>query len=64
MNYEGIANLVHECVKNPKSVLTQADKYDKNVIRPTELSAIQNVFFRCEVSGGTATIETDPLIAW
>lgn len=63
MNYEGIANLVHKCVKNPK-LLTQADQQGKKIIEPIELSVIQNVFSRCKVSGDTVAIKVDPLSAW
>ncbi|RJE47970.1 MULTISPECIES: hypothetical protein [unclassified Dehalobacter] len=63
MNYEGIANFVHECVKNPK-LLTQADQQSKNIVKPTELPVIQNVFSRGKVSGGAIAIEVSPLIQW
>ncbi|WP_034377755.1 hypothetical protein [Dehalobacter sp. CF] len=61
MNYEGIANLVHECVKDPKNVLTQ-EKHRK--VKPTEFSVIQRVVFRDEVSGGTIALEVGPLATW
>jgi hypothetical protein len=63
MNYEGIANLVHKCVKNPK-LLTQADHQGEKTAKPIEFCVIQNVFSRCEVSGGTVAIEVSPLIQW
>ncbi|WP_368292365.1 hypothetical protein [Dehalobacter sp. TBBPA1] len=64
MNYEGIANFVHECVKNPKNLMTKDEKYGKNAVKPSELSVIQNVFSRCEVSGGTVAIEVGILETW
>lgn len=64
MNYAAIANLVHESVKNPTRLVTQAEKSDESGIKPGEFSVIQNVFSRHEVSGNGAAIGVLPLGLW
>ncbi|NBJ14095.1 MAG: hypothetical protein FNP40_00665 [Dehalobacter sp. 4CP] len=61
MNYEGIANLVHECVKNPKSMLNQ-EKDSK--VKPSQFSVIQKVISRDEVPGTIVTLEVGPMATW
>jgi len=61
MNYEGIANLVHECVKNPKIVLAEVKD---GKVKSSEFSVIQSVISKDEVSGGTVALEVGPLGTW
>ncbi|NLI91569.1 MAG: hypothetical protein GX434_04995 [Peptococcaceae bacterium] len=63
MNFDSIANLVHECVKNPKILIQQNGAEEKKVM-PGEFSVIQNVFSRYEVSGGTVAFIVEPLGDW
>jgi len=60
MSYESIAELVHDLVKNPKSMwsLPSAE------LKPNELTIIQRVFSECEVSGDAMTLGTLPLGFW
>jgi hypothetical protein len=62
VNYEKIANLVHECVKNPAKLLES--KPQAAEAKSSEMSVIENVFSRYEVSGGVAAIEAGPLTMW
>ena len=63
MNYESIAKLVHDLVKNPKSMFASEPglipEHNTN-----EFMIIQNVFSKYEVSGDTLTIEALPLDLW
>lgn len=59
MNYESIAKLVHDLVKNPKSMLSS----DHGLL-PEHNTIIQNVFSKYEVSGDTLTIGIQPLTEW
>jgi len=63
MNYEGIAELVHDLVKNPKNILSL-----KHTLLPelklNESKIIQNVFSKYEVSGDVVTLGTLPLGLW
>jgi|GEM_PF-1411825 len=65
MNYAAIANLVHEGVKNSKSLLTQLKSEEKK-LNSNEITVIQNVLARNQVSGGTVAIEPPitPLLYW
>ncbi len=63
MNFNSIANLVHECVENPKLLIQQSETNNKKVTS-TEFSAIQKVFSRYDVSGGTAAFTAEPLAYW
>ena len=64
MNYAAIANLVHECVKDPTCLVTQKEKSGESKIKPDEFSIVQNVFSRHEVSGNGAAIGVLPLAFW
>jgi len=63
MNYEGIAELVHDIVKNPKNILSL--KHTSLLeLRTKEFKIIQNVFSKYEVSGDVVTLGTLPLGLW
>ncbi|MFZ3102365.1 MAG: hypothetical protein WA113_09265 [Desulfitobacteriaceae bacterium] len=62
MNYERIAEMVHELVKNPKSLLSSEQgvaSKDQN-----EFSIVKKVFSKYEVSGGTLTFAIIPESYW
>ncbi|MCM1567637.1 MAG: hypothetical protein FNP40_03175 [Dehalobacter sp. 4CP] len=63
MNYDSIANLVHDCVRNPKMLLAQNSKHG-NMVKPTEFTTIQNVLSDYRVSGGTISMTVSPLDSW
>lgn len=64
MNYESIAKLVHEYVKNSESPLALEKRLSNKELKTGELSIIQGVFSRYEVSGDTLMIGTTPMIGW
>ncbi|MHB8125913.1 MAG: hypothetical protein ACYDEJ_09795 [Desulfitobacteriaceae bacterium] len=64
MSYESIAKLVHECVKNPKSLLSLEHGLPSTELKTNEFKIIQNVFSKYEVSGDTLTIGIKPLGEW
>ncbi|OLN25882.1 hypothetical protein [Desulfosporosinus metallidurans] len=64
MSYESIAELVHDLVKNPKSMLSQELGLPLAELKTNELNIIQRVFSECEVSGDVATIGLLPLGYW
>ena len=59
MSYESIAELVHSLVKNPKSMLQLEHR-----LSSPELTIVQSVFSKYEVSGDTLAIDTIPLSYW
>ncbi|WP_368292786.1 hypothetical protein [Dehalobacter sp. TBBPA1] len=63
MNYDSIANLVHECVKNPKMLLAQNSKQG-NTVKSNEFTAVQKVLSGHSVSGGAALITASPMESW
>ena len=64
MSYESIAELVHDLVKNPKSLLSLEHRLPSTDLKTNELKIIQNIFSKYEVSGDTLTIGIEPLIKW
>ncbi len=64
MNYERIAELVHDFVKSPKEALTLEHKLTLTELKSNEFGIIQNVFSKYSVSGDTLTIGIQPLISW
>lgn len=64
MNNESIAKLVHDLVKNPKNVLSQEHGLSWGELNTNELTIIQRVFSRLEVSGDVLTFEIIPLDFW
>lgn len=64
MNYDSIAELVNKLVKNPKSVVSQENEIHSTKLKTNELTIIQNVFSKYEVSGDTLTISVKPLMMW
>lgn len=63
MNYESIAELVHELVKNPKSMLSIENRASEE-LKTKELTLIKRVFSECEVSGDVLAFDTLPLGFW
>jgi len=64
MSYDSIAELVNKLVKNPKSMVSQEHEIHSSKLKSNELSIIQNVFSKYEVSGDTLTIKVLPLAEW
>ncbi|MFZ3132916.1 MAG: hypothetical protein WA125_17865 [Desulfosporosinus sp.] len=64
MNYERIAELVHDLVKNPKSILSLEQGLPGTELKTNEITIIQNVFSKYEVSGDTLTIGIEPFGTW
>ncbi|AHF09500.1 MULTISPECIES: hypothetical protein [Dehalobacter] len=63
MNYESIANLVHDCVRNPKMLLAQ-NSQQGNKVKSNEFTAVQKVLSGYRVSGGAALITASPMESW
>ncbi|QHA00090.1 hypothetical protein [Dehalobacter restrictus] len=63
MNYDSIANLVHDCVRNPKMLLAQNSKQG-NKVKSNEFTTVQNVFSDYRVSGGTVSMTVSTLGDW
>jgi len=63
MNYQNIAELVHDLVKNPKSMLSSEHRLFPE-FKPDEFKIIQNVFSKYDVSGDAATLRISPLGIW
>jgi hypothetical protein len=61
MSNQSIAELVHDLVKNPKSMLSGELRPE---LKSNEFSIIQNVFSEYEVSGDVVTLGRLPLGYW
>lgn len=64
MNYESIAELVHNLVKNPKNMMAREHGFFSAEIKTNELTIIQKVFSNYEVSGDALTIGVIPEGLW
>ncbi len=64
MNYDSIAKMVHKCVKNPNSMLAKESGLAESRVKTQELSVIQTVFSKYEVSGNVISIGAIPLVYW
>ena len=64
MNYDSIAKLVNDLVKNPKSILSFEQGLPATELETNEITIIQNVSSKYEVSGDTLTIGIQPLFTW
>lgn len=65
MNYESIAKLVNDMVKNPKSLLSLEQGQSSLDVKTNEFKIIQNVFSKYEVSRDTLTIGIiEPMGMW
>ena len=64
MNYESIANMVHDLIKNPKSMLSLEHGLSWGELNKNESAIIQTVFSKYEVSGDVLTPGTLPLGFW
>lgn len=63
MNNKGIAELVHDLVKNPKNMLLLKHGLLPE-LKTNESKIIQNVFSKYEVSGDVVTLGTLSLGLW
>ena len=64
MSYERIAQLVHELVKNPKSLMSGEHGLTSADLKIHEFAIIEKVFSKHEVSGGTLAIAAIPEVYW
>lgn len=64
MNYQSIAEYVHNRVKNPKSMLDKEQGYNSPDLKSKEQKIIQTVFSKYELSGNVLTIGIRPLGEW
>lgn len=64
MSYESIAELVHDLVKNPKSISSRELGLSSAELKTSELAIIQRVFSKYEVSGSALTIGVIPQGMW
>ena len=64
MSYESIAELVHDLVKNPKSMLSRELGVPSAGLRMNEFTIIQKVFSKYEVSGAALAVGVRPQSFW
>lgn len=64
MSNQTIAELVHNLVKNPKSILSRELGLPSTELKTNEFTIIQRVFSEVEVSGDALTLGTLPLGFW
>ncbi|EGW36057.1 hypothetical protein DOT_6065 [Desulfosporosinus sp. OT] len=64
MSNESIAKLVHNLVKNPKSMRSREHGLPSAELNTNEFTIIQRVFSECEVSGDVMTLGTLPPGFW
>jgi hypothetical protein len=64
MSYESIAELVHDLVKNSKSMLSREQRLPSAELKTNEFAIIQRVFSEFEVSGDAMMLGTLPLSFW
>ena len=64
MSNQSIAELVHDLVKNPKSMFSREHGIPSAELKTNEITIIQRVFAEYEVSGDVVTLGTLPLGLW
>ena len=65
MNYENVAKMVYELVKNPERMLSlEHGLLPSAELKTSELKSIQTVFSKYEVSGDTMAVIMGPLSLW
>lgn len=64
MNYEKIAELVHDLVKNPQSMLSEEQELPSTGLKMNELKIIQKVFSKYEVAGDALKVGVIPEGMW
>lgn len=64
MSNQSIAELVHDLVKNPKSMFSRENGIPSEELKTNEFSIIQRVFSEYEVSGNVVTLGTLPRGLW
>jgi hypothetical protein len=63
MNFDSIAKMVHEYVKNP-DISAKESKFTESEVKSQELSVIQTVFTKYDVSGDVISVRIDPMRLW
>lgn len=64
MSNQSIAELVHDLVKNPKSMFSREHGIPSEELKTNEVAIIQRVFRQYEVSGDVLTLGYLPLRFW
>lgn len=64
MNYEKIAEMVHNLIKTPKSMSSQEAGLPCGEINTYELTIIQTIFSKYEVSGAALAVGVRPQSFW
>lgn len=64
MSNQTIAELVHNLVKDPTSILSREHFLPPTELKTNEVTIIQRVFSEVEVSGNALTLGTLPLGFW
>lgn len=64
MNYEKIAEIVHELVKSSRNISLQEQGLPSAELKTNELTIIQNVFSKYTVSGDVLTVAVMPEGMW
>jgi len=64
MSYQRIAELVHDLVKNPKSLTQREHGLLSTKLKTNEFTSIQRVFSKPEVSSDVLTFDTIALDFW
>jgi len=64
MNYNSIAKMVHKCVKNPGIISAKENGLAESGVKTKELSIVETVFSKYEVSGDVISIQAIPLNFW
>jgi len=64
MNYQKIAEIVHDLVKTPRIMLSQKPGLPLREIKTHEFTIIQTVFSKFEVSGAALAVGVRPQSFW
>ena len=64
MSNQSIAELVHDLVKNPKSMFSRENGTPSVELKTNEFAVIQRVFTEYEVSGDVLMLGNLPLRFW
>ena len=64
MSNQSIAELVHDLVKNPKSMFSRENGLPSAELKTNEVAIIQRVFRQYEVSGDVLALGYLPLRFW
>ena len=64
MNYQRIAEQVHELVSLPNNLMSREQRLNSFDLTKNEFISMQSVFSKLEVSGDVLTFEIIPLDFW